>query len=64
MVARRHPALITLVGLSNVLNCGTLGLVLRRTLLSLTPGASNQLVAQALGPLSDAGDDAGAELAL
>jgi uncharacterized BrkB/YihY/UPF0761 family membrane protein len=41
-----------------------LGLLLRRTLLSLTPGASDALLRRALSPLSDAGNDTGAELAL
>ena len=58
------PLVIALVGLSNELSSGTLGLLLRRTVLALTPGASDALLKQALNPLSDAGDDRGAELAL
>ena len=58
------PLVIAVVGLSNELSSGTLGLLLRRTLLSLTPGASDALLRRALSPLSDAGNDTGAELAL
>lgn len=53
-----------MVGLSNELSSGAVGLLLRRTLVSLTPGASDALLKQALSPLSDAGNDTGADLAL
>ncbi len=58
------PLVIAVVGLSNELSSGTLGLLLRRTVLALTPGASDALLTRALEPLSDAGDERGAELAL
>lgn len=58
------PLVIAVVGLSNAVSSGMLALLLRRTVLALTPGASDALLERALEPLSDAGDDRGAELAL
>ena len=58
------PLVIAVVGLSNELGATEVGRLLRATVLTLTPGASDGLLQAALPPLSETGDDTGAELAL
>lgn len=56
------PLVIAVVGLSSTLQTKSIGRVLRQTLVSLTPGASDELFMDALPPVADEG--AGAGLAL
>ena len=58
------PLVIAVVGISNQGSSGPLAVLLRRTVLALTPGASDALLRRALRPLSDAGEERGAGLAL
>lgn len=56
------PLVIAVVGLSSTLQTESVGRVLRQTLVSLTPGASDELFMDTLSPLPD--EETGAEVAL